>query len=273
MNGDGVFEILSDSENENDVVQAEIDAMENSDNHETFVPLKRRDFRILIVGKPESEPRPTSLAWMSKKTNKLRKATFNTKKAKKNAFCKAAKEQIKADHGVQDDAFPIYDKNEAVSIKIIFMRPPPKDQHRGFRALAMNPARVADTKRPDIDNLTKFVMDSLQGVAYSDDKQVVSLVAEKQVDSIPPFTGRTLVEFELHNSENFKSIVDHVALEDVDPEIIPDIINDSWREMRRQANNQHHEYGLVEENVVDHDTLYRQAQRLYDILREANGLI
>lgn len=34
-------------------------------------------------------------------------------------------------------------------------------------------------KRPDIDNLAKLVLDSLNGVAYSDDAQVVKLRCEK----------------------------------------------------------------------------------------------
>lgn len=35
------------------------------------------------------------------------------------------------------------------------------------------------TKRPDLDNLCKLVMDSLNRVAYKDDKQIVSLEAHK----------------------------------------------------------------------------------------------
>nr|DAN73502.1 MAG TPA: Endodeoxyribonuclease RusA [Caudoviricetes sp.] len=36
-----------------------------------------------------------------------------------------------------------------------------------------------DTAKPDIDNVTKAVLDALNGVAYDDDKQVVSLRVTK----------------------------------------------------------------------------------------------
>lgn len=34
-------------------------------------------------------------------------------------------------------------------------------------------------KRPDIDNIAKIILDALNGLAYKDDKQVVTVVAEK----------------------------------------------------------------------------------------------
>ena len=47
---------------------------------------------------------------------------------------------------------------------------------------------------PDIDNLAKFVLDSLNGIAYKDDCQVVKLVVYKLMDNAGPCTGRTIVE-------------------------------------------------------------------------------
>ena len=38
---------------------------------------------------------------------------------------------------------------------------------------------ILPTKRPDIDNVVKCIMDSLNKLAYKDDAQVVALVAEK----------------------------------------------------------------------------------------------
>lgn len=41
------------------------------------------------------------------------------------------------------------------------------------------------TKKPDIDNIAKVVCDSLNGVAYKDDKQIVSLKLAKRYGSLP----------------------------------------------------------------------------------------
>lgn len=38
---------------------------------------------------------------------------------------------------------------------------------------------IRPTKKPDIDNVTKVVMDALNGLAYTDDKFIVSCSAEK----------------------------------------------------------------------------------------------
>lgn len=40
-------------------------------------------------------------------------------------------------------------------------------------------------KKPDIDNIAKVVCDALNGVAYKDDKQIVSLKLAKRYGSLP----------------------------------------------------------------------------------------
>lgn len=49
--------------------------------------------------------------------------------------------------------------------------------------------RVPHTKKPDIENLCKSVMDALTGVLFADDKQVFSLNAEKWIASISDSPG------------------------------------------------------------------------------------
>jgi len=41
-------------------------------------------------------------------------------------------------------------------------------------------SRVYPTVRPDLDNLNKLVLDALQGFAYADDGQIVTLVSAKR---------------------------------------------------------------------------------------------
>lgn len=38
---------------------------------------------------------------------------------------------------------------------------------------------VFDTQKPDVDNIAKAVLDALNGVAYDDDKQIISLLVRK----------------------------------------------------------------------------------------------
>lgn len=43
--------------------------------------------------------------------------------------------------------------------------------------------RVSHTVKPDLDNLTKLVLDSLNKIMWHDDAQIVSLYSEKAYDS------------------------------------------------------------------------------------------
>lgn len=43
-------------------------------------------------------------------------------------------------------------------------------------------ARIRPTKKPDIDNIAKIVLDSLNGLAYDDDKNIVSCTIDKWYD-------------------------------------------------------------------------------------------
>jgi Holliday junction resolvase RusA-like endonuclease len=44
---------------------------------------------------------------------------------------------------------------------------------------------IRPTKKPDIDNIVKSILDGLNGVAYTDDKQVVVITAEKFYGTTP----------------------------------------------------------------------------------------
>ncbi|MBQ3478187.1 MAG: RusA family crossover junction endodeoxyribonuclease [Clostridia bacterium] len=44
---------------------------------------------------------------------------------------------------------------------------------------------IRPTKKPDIDNCIKAIADSVNGLAYTDDTQIVSVIAEKYYAEIP----------------------------------------------------------------------------------------
>ena len=56
--------------------------------------------------------------------------------------------------------------------------------------------------RSDVDNLAKFVMDSLNGLVYVDDRQVVNLNAIKVLDSEGLCRGATEVEISVLEEED-----------------------------------------------------------------------
>ena len=60
----------------------------------------------------------------------------------------------------------------------------PKSASKKKRA-AMLDGTVRPTKKPDADNVLKAVADSLNGIAYRDDSQIVRAVVDKFYDAAP----------------------------------------------------------------------------------------
>lgn len=54
----------------------------------------------------------------------------------------------------------------------------PKSTSKKNRALMLE-GKIRPTKKPDIDNIAKIIFDSLNGIAYKDDSQIVSCIIEK----------------------------------------------------------------------------------------------
>lgn len=74
------------------------------------------------------------------------------------------------------------DKPVSLSINAYFE--PPKSVSKAQRQ-AMLDDLIPPTKKPDIDNIAKVVLDALNGIAYKDDKQVISLSVAKMYSDNP----------------------------------------------------------------------------------------
>lgn len=53
------------------------------------------------------------------------------------------------------------------------------------KAMAMADGAIRPTKKPDCDNIIKIVCDALNGIAYKDDAQIVSVSIEKKYAIMP----------------------------------------------------------------------------------------
>jgi Holliday junction resolvase RusA-like endonuclease len=71
-----------------------------------------------------------------------------------------------------------------LAVKIIAYSSIPKSTSKKKRLEMLN-GTIKNTKKPDVDNIAKIILDGLNGVAYEDDKQVCSLTVEKFFDERP----------------------------------------------------------------------------------------
>ena len=92
---------------------------------------------------------------------------------------------------------PIFEN--ALKVKIIAYYEIPKSISNK-KKLQMLHNEIFPTIKPDTDNIAKSILDSLNGIAFLDDKQVVSLAVEKRYGS-SPCAAVVIEEMEAENNE------------------------------------------------------------------------
>lgn len=71
-----------------------------------------------------------------------------------------------------------FSDDEYVAVEVTAVYPIPKSATKASLA-AIEAGKILPKKKPDIDNVIKIVLDSLNGIAYKDDSQVVMVSGRK----------------------------------------------------------------------------------------------
>ena len=116
----------------------------------------------------------------------------------KNGYTYTPKEQIQYENLVKvsfQEAYPewVPTDKEVVHVDMTAYFTMPKSFSAKKRELAemelLNP-----TKKPDVDNIVKSILDSLNNIAYLDDKQVTSCYIEKRYSDKPRVDVEILIK-------------------------------------------------------------------------------
>lgn len=75
-------------------------------------------------------------------------------------------------------------ENAPLRLDAVFYMPIPKSANKGLRE-RMAGERTMHTKKPDVDNLLKSVLDGCNGIAYKDDNQIAQIRATKVYSENP----------------------------------------------------------------------------------------
>ena len=100
-----------------------------------------------------------------------KRGTFTPKKTKDY------EQLIRNNYMAQDGRF--FEKGIPVQVSIIAFKNPPKSTTKKNLKL-IEQGLFPWTKKIDIDNILKAVLDALNGIAYADDGQVIKIRASKQ---------------------------------------------------------------------------------------------
>lgn len=142
---------------------------------------------------------------------------FNPSAKKQQQFCNVVLDML-PDHCFEgndgqseitksvDHIKPVFGEH-LISVRIISRMKRPLKHFVGGKAgpgrlRTCSKASHLQLTRSDVDNFAKFVLDSLNGVLYQDDKQVASLQITKVYDDEEPYIGSTDVIIETMTEEN-----------------------------------------------------------------------
>ncbi len=81
-------------------------------------------------------------------------------------------------------SFGIKPVSGPLKVTLIFFMAVPKSTSKKKRK-EMEANHITHTKKPDLDNLVKFVFDSCTGILFDDDRQIVELTASKRYSDCP----------------------------------------------------------------------------------------
>lgn len=146
---------------------------------------------------------------------------YNPSKAAQDRFRDCLLEALPQEHhpliidsGDSDSDTPtvMFPENQFLKLSLTFRMKRPNNHFIGSkpgpgRLKANAPRKYYNNRSGDVDNLCKFVMDSLNQVLYADDRQVVCLNAIKLLDSDGDCRGSTDVEISTLNDEDDNNIL------------------------------------------------------------------
>ncbi len=160
------------------------------------------DFQLTFQEEDEEEStrkRPSSLRFkicgnprplQRHRTSRFR--TYNPSEKYQKVFQEAFHELVSG-FDTKGLNYPFFDEEKYLAMTIIFRMKRPKNHFVNSRPgpgrlKAKSPPQLS-TIRSDVDNLTKFVLDSMNGLIYEDDRQIISIHATKVLDNDDLCTG------------------------------------------------------------------------------------
>lgn len=121
----------------------------------------------------------TPKAWQRPKTRVVGKFVKHYSPAQTQNYEKEIAQFFKA---YAKDVF--FEREEPICVNIVFGMPIPVSTPKSKKDKMLE-GILQHTKRPDLDNLLKAVLDALNGVAWEDDSQIVRISAMKEYSEKP----------------------------------------------------------------------------------------
>ena len=133
---------------------------------------------------------------------------YNPSEQLQRTFREIVHEVVFQEHNVQA---PLFEEDEVLVMTIVFRMKRAKSHFVGGkpgpdRMKESAPSQTSQT-RTDVDNLTKFVLDSMNEILYPDDRQIASLHVTKLLDNEGMCEGSTEVYLQSIRDEDVDTLL------------------------------------------------------------------
>lgn len=162
--------------------------------------------RFIVRGKP--------LPLKRHRTSSHKKNVYNPSAKPQAEFRQVVQEILRLCGKSLDSNQPLFGSQELLVMKLVFHMNRPKNHFLRSNSSKKNTAQLRKgispwgrvSKKVDVDNLAKFVLDSLNGILYHDDQQIFSLSATKVYDNSVSNDGATYLHLHSIPAENEEEI-------------------------------------------------------------------
>lgn len=128
------------------------------------------EIKFNVLGEPQGKARPRMSFFGGKIRVYTPKKTVDYERTIRSAYKNAIKHR--------------FEKGVPLEITIEAFTAPPKRTSKKLLA-EMIEGKIFPTKKPDIDNIQKAILDALNGVAFFDDSQICDIRATKRYALVP----------------------------------------------------------------------------------------
>jgi Holliday junction resolvase RusA-like endonuclease len=166
-------------------------------------------YEFVLEGPPQawSRPKPYVKGFKSNPV-KYFLNVVNKNKGKTQYIQTQVREQLATNYNLHQFQGTVFG-NDAVVMDMEFYRKLPNtafvsnNRERPLKPGLVISQNEPEPLKPDLDNYVKLIQDSLQGIMYDDDKQVVKTTAWKMKDVEPPHNGRTILRIRRFDHQDF----------------------------------------------------------------------
>jgi Holliday junction resolvase RusA-like endonuclease len=172
-----------------------------------------KTFKVVLSGPPKAQQRP--------RIGKASRSSFVNGKIitlpviynpsqKEQRQMKAVLKEVVQPHIEASNQDVVFQNPVSIKAVVKFFLPRPKCHfHRGNRSMMniIQNKMNSHIGKPDLDNLLKFILDSMEGVVYRNDSHITSIVSEKSYDNVGACNGRISIHLSAMPRENAN--VDH----------------------------------------------------------------